>query len=232
MRTSFWRRLLDVISPRSCIVCGRRLSVNEQALCAACHLHLPFTHYEQQPFDNPMARLFWGQFPVERVAALFFYEPSSKLSHIIYDMKYHGRSDACVAMGEIAARHFDRTGFFQGIDAIIPMPITKRRQWQRGYNQSMELARGVAVVTSLPIWGKVVRRTHFKQSQTTQHAYERQLNVEDAFLLVDANKIAGRHLLLIDDIVTTGATITACARQLCKAPGVSVSILAIGMTKS
>ena len=231
MRTSFWTKLLDVVSPRCCVICGSRLSANEQVLCASCHLHLPLTHYERSPLDNPMARRFWGQFPVERAAALFFYEPQSGVSHLIYDMKYNGMSEIAEAMGQIVARQFLASGFFDGIDALVPMPITRLRQWHRGYNQSMEIARGVQSVTGLPIISKAVSRTHFRQSQTTQHAWERLRNVDDAFLLKDADSIAGRHLLLIDDIVTTGATITACGQQLAKAPHVRISILSLGITK-
>lgn len=193
---------------------------------------MPLTLYEKSPLDNPMARLFWGRFPIENAAALFFYEPHGNVSRIVYDMKYHGFPETCQYMGEIMARRMSASAFFDGIDALVPMPLTWRRHWKRGYNQSMEMARGVSNVTGLPIFYKVVKRTHFKQSQTTQHAYERMMNVEDAFQLTDADKIAGKHILLIDDIVTTGSTITACAKELAKATGVSISILTLGFTKS
>jgi len=232
MRTSFWTKLLDVISPRSCGVCGRRLSANERALCGVCHLHLPLTHYEQKPFDNPLARLFWGQFPIERAAALFFYEPQAPVSRLIYDMKYHHMPELARDMSIVAARHFTAAGFFNGIDALVPMPITWRRQWHRGYNQSYEMAQGISEVTGLPIYNDVVKRVSFKQSQTRQHAWERLRNVDDAFRLARPEKIGGKHLLLIDDIVTTGATVTACARELAKAPDVSISIISLGLTKT
>ena len=232
MRTSFLTKLLDVISPRTCAICGERLSVNEQVLCATCHMHLPLTLYEQQALDNPMARLFWGHFPVERASALFFYEPQSPTSKMIYDMKYRSMPEIGEALGSIAARQFATAGFFEGIDALVPMPITRRRQWQRGYNQSMEIARGVKVVTGIPIFNKVVRRVSFHESQTAQHAWERLRNVDDAFRLVHPNHIAGKHILLIDDIVTTGATVTACGRELAKAPDVRISILSLGLTKA
>ncbi len=232
MRTSFWTRLLDVVSPRTCAVCGGRLTANERVLCAACHLHLPLTGFEHSSLDNPMARLFWGHFPVEHAAALFFYEPQSPTSQMIYDMKYHSMPEIAEALGSIAARQFAEAGFFNGIDAVVPMPITRRRQWQRGYNQSMEIARGVSEVTTLPIYNNVVKRTRFKESQTTKHARQRLLNVEDAFSLTAPDRIVGKHILLVDDIVTTGATIIACGRELAKAPGVRISILTLGLTKS
>ena len=232
MKTSFWTRLFDLISPRSCPVCGKRLSVNECVLCASCHLHLPLTGFEQSPLDNPMARLFWGQFPVERAAALFFYQPQAPVSQLVYDMKYRGRPELGEHLGAITARHFAAAGFFEGIDALVPVPITRRRQWQRGYNQSLEIARGVSSFTHIPVWQHVVSRARFHESQTRKHVWERLRNVEDAFQLRTPDKIAGRHILLVDDIVTTGATIIACGSELAKAPGVKISVMALGLTKS
>ena len=231
MKTSFWTRLLDVVSPRSCSVCGRRLSPSERVLCASCHLHLPLTNYELSPLDNPMARLFWGQFPVERAAALFFYQAQAPHSQLIYDLKYRSMPDVGEALGVMAARRFATQGFFDGIDALVPMPITRRRRWQRGYNQSEMIAQGVQTVTGLPIFNNVVRRNRFNQSQTTQHAWERMLNVEDAFSLVDGDKLAGRHVLLIDDVITTGATIIACGRTLAAIPNIRISVMSLGLTK-
>jgi len=215
-----------------CSICGQRLAINEQVLCASCHLHLPLTYYEKTPLDNPMARRFWGQFPLERASALFFYGPRTKVSQLVFDMKYRSMPEVAEGMGAIVARQFAAEHFFEGIDAIIPMPITRRRQWERGYNQSMEMARGISKVTALPIYNNVVRRISFSQSQTTMHANERLQNVENAFELVDADRIAGKHLLLVDDVVTTGATVIACGRELAKAKDVRISVLSLGLTKS
>jgi len=230
MKTSFWTRLFDLISPRTCAICNTRLSPNEEVICSVCHLHLPFTHHEQTPFDNPMARLFWGQIPIEKAAALFFYQPGSELAQLIYNLKYFQRPDIGVAMGVMVAKQFSRHGFFEGIDAIVPIPITRRRRWKRGYNQSEQIAHGIKDVTHLPIYNKVVVREHFSGSQSRKNAIERRENVANAFRLVDADKIRGRHLLLVDDIVTTGSTIIACSQQLCQAEGVRVSILSLGLT--
>lgn len=243
MTSSFLTRLFDLVSPRTCSICGRRLSVNESVLCAPCHLHLPFTRFWLSPYDNPMARLFWGRIPlaggspdqrpnsVERVAALFFYQPHTPASKIIYNLKYHGHRNAAEAMGTIAAKTMGGR-FFEGIDLIVPVPLTRRRQWSRGYNQSREIAVGVSQVTGIPVDTKLVRRTAFAGSQTRLHAWERASNVEDVFLLTDPAKATERHILLIDDVVTTGATVVSCANQLCQAPDVRISILSLGFTKS
>lgn len=232
METSFLTRIFDLIAPRLCCVCGERLTINERVVCATCHLHLPLTHFEQTPRDNEMARRFWGLIPVERAAALFYYEAQSELANVIYSLKYHQQPSIGEQMGIIAARQFARTGFFQGIDAIVPVPLSRRREWARGYNQSVEIARGVSETTGIPLCNKVVRRVHFSQSQTHLNQWQRQENIESAFRLCDAGRIRGKHLLIVDDVVTTGSTITALALELEKAGGVCFSIFSLGYSKS
>lgn len=231
-KISIWQRLLDLIAPRLCVVCGRRLSPAERVLCAVSNLHLPRTGFQQSPADNRMARLFWGVIPVEHAAALFYYEASSPTSNILYDLKYHDHPEIGREMGRLMARELTASDFFEGIDVIIPLPLAKKRRRQRGYNQSMELARGVSEVTGLPVWNQIVRRTRFVKSQTQMGRQERMENVADVFEAKDLSAIRGRHVLLVDDVVTTGATMMACAREILKTEGVRVSLLALGFTKS
>ena len=213
-------------------MCGQRLAPAEAALCTSCHLHLPFTAFEHRPVDNPLARLFWGQLPVERAAAWFFYEPQAGTGLLIHDLKYHGRPLLAQHLGCIMARQMAAAHFFDGIDALVPVPLTRRRQWQRGYNQSMEICRGISQVTGLPIYNKVLRRSRFNASQTTMSANQRRTNVEGAFELADAAAVSGRHVLLIDDVITTGATVIACGQALCEAKDLQLSVLSLGFTHS
>ena len=195
-------------------------------------MHLPVTDYYLSPLDNPMARLFWGLFPIERASALFFYEPKASTRELIYDLKYRGFPMIGEEMGALIARHYQPAGFFEGVDAIIPVPLTRRRMWQRGYNQSEMLARGIREVTGLPILTDVLKRTSFKGSQTKKNQWERRENVDGVFRLVRPDDIRGKHILLIDDIITTGATIVACADELCKVGDVKISVLSLGLTKA
>lgn len=231
MKPSFLTKVLDFVSPRLCVICGRRLLPSQPLLCSHCTLHLPVTNYYLSPLDNPMARLFWGLFPIERASALFFYEPKASTRELIYDLKYRGYPMIGEEMGALIARHYQPAGFFEGVDAIIPVPLTRRRRWQRGYNQSEMLARGIREVTGLPILTDVLKRTSFKGSQTKRNQWERRENVDGVFRLVRPDDIRGKHILLIDDIITTGATIVACADELCKAGDVKISVLSLGLTK-
>ena len=229
---SFWHRLFDLISPRLCVVCGHRLSVSEEIICTKCNLHLPRTGFHRNAYENVMAKLFWGQIPIERATALFYYEAHAEVANIIYELKYKNHPEIGEVMGRMLAKEIQPSGFFDGIDGIVPVPLAKKRLRQRGYNQSMEIARGVAAVSNLPILEKVVKRTTFDGSQTNKGRWARNENVEKVFQLADAYTIRGKHLLLIDDVVTTGATMIACTKELLKAGDVKVSVLALGFAKS
>ena len=232
MKDSFWSRLVDLIAPRACVVCGGRLGIHEFFICGSCNLQLPRTNYADNPYENDMARLFWGQLPVERCAALFFYQGGSGPSQILYELKYKNHPEIGEFFGRMIAEEWNDTGFFEGIDLIVPVPLAKERQRQRGYNQSLHIARGIGFVTRLPIVTNAVSREQFVESQTQKDRWQRNENVEGCFRLNDGSALKGRHVLLVDDVVTTGATICSCGREMLKAGDVRFSILTIGFAKS
>lgn len=229
---NWWTRILDFISPRLCVVCGERLSPTERSLCSVCMLHLPRTTYQFSPDDNPMAQLFWHLTPIKRAAALLYYEPHSELARLIYDLKYHDRPDIGEDMGRLMANEMQLAHYFDDIDVLLPVPLSRKRLRQRGYNQSEMLAIGVSDITHLPIVTNALRRKHFVKSQTRLSRHERQENVEDMFELRDGSRLQGKHVLLIDDICTTGATLIACIDALKNIPGIRLSVLTLGFTKT
>jgi len=229
---SFWHRLLDLISPRLCVVCGHRLTVTEEVICARCNFHLPRTGFQHNAYENDMAKLFWGQIPIERATAFFYYEAHAETANILYELKYKDHPEIGEIFGRMFAAEIKSAGFFDGIDGIVPVPLAKKRQRQRGYNQSEEIAQGISEITGLPIYKKVVKRISFKGSQTNKGRWDRQENVERVFDLIDAEAVSNKHLLLIDDVVTTGATCIACAKVLCQSANVRISILSLGFAKS
>lgn len=226
---SFFSRLLDVIAPRSCVVCGHRLSLSEHFLCAHCDLHLPRTDCAQDFYRNLMAQRFWGRAPVERAFAMVHYEPHAETARMVYRLKYRHQPLLGQEMGQFIAQELAGTDFFAGIDALVPVPLTRKRQRERGYNQSLELARGIAQVQRLSIIDRAVERISFGGSQTRKDRRERNENVENAFRLLDGRLLCGRHILLVDDVVTTGATMVACIKEIVKAGDVQVSVLSWGL---
>ena len=227
----FWDKCVDLGHPRACAVCGDRLAIAERLLCGNCNFKLTRTYYWKNAKDNEMAKAFWVQIPVERAAAWFFHLPHTNESQLIYRLKYGEQPEIGEKMGRVAAGEFQESGFFEGVDAIIPVPLTKKRKRERGYNQSMEIARGVRKATGIPIWGKVLKRKTFAGSQTRKDRRARHDNVEGAFVLRKGVSLEGKHLLIVDDVVTTGATVIACAKELMKGGNIKVSVLSLGFAK-
>lgn len=232
VRISFLQRLVDFLFPRKCAVCGGRLSVTDKVMCMGCNLRLPRTHFHENPKHNEMAKRFWILIPIENAAALFFYTSHTKPTHIILQLKYFGKWSYAQYMGEVMANEFAPYGFFEGIDMIVPVPITKKRERQRGYNQSMHIAVGISRITGIPINAKAIARTSFSQSQTRMEWHERRENVKNAFTLKCSDGIRGKHILIVDDVVTTGATVIACADELLKGGAKAFSVISIGYTKA
>ena len=237
-RISFFSRLLNLIAPQYCYVCGTPLSISEEILCGVCNMKLPRTGFAACPEDNEMVRMLWGRLYdkekgtnlAEKATALFRFEPDSQVSRLIYQLKYKYHPEIGELLGRMTAKEQSEE-FFQDIDVIVPVPLTPRRQRQRGYNQSMMIAQGVSKVTGIPIAKHVIKRIAFQESQTKKNWWERQTNVEGAFELVQPQAITGKHILVIDDVMTTGSTILSCCEALRQAEGVRFSILTIGFTK-
>ena len=228
---SFWHRVLDLISPRICVMCGRRLSATEEVICNKCNFHLPRTVFAKDTYNNDMAKLFWGRLPIERASALFYYEGHSETANIIYQLKYKGHPEIGYIMGRMVASELMGYDFFDGIDGIVPVPLTKARRRNRGYNQSEEIARGISEITDLPIYNDLVKRTVFQGSQTRKNRWERNDNVEHVFAANKPVPAHLKHLLVVDDVVTTGATIVACSSILISSGDIKISVLSLGLTK-
>lgn len=227
---NFWDMLLDLIIPRACVVCGSRLGISEEVICTTCNLHMPRTYHSAKAKDNEMAKLFWVQIPIERAAALMHYEAHSKMSRIVYALKYGNHPEIGITIGRMMANEFDDNNFFDGIDCIIPMPISKGRKRDRGYNQSEEIAKGISELTHIEVKCNVVRRKVFAGSQTEKNKWERKDNVKGVFQLIKPEEIQNKHVLIVDDVVTTGSTILSLAKELMKAGDIKISVASIGFT--
>ena len=230
---TFLSRLFDLIMPPVCEVCGSRLSPMEYGLCAACNMRLPRTGFAQRPLDNKLAQLFWGRLDVERAAALMYYTPKSDTARLILSLKYDYQPSLCAVLGRAMGTEFSAYGFFSGVDVIVPVPLARSRQRRRGYNQSEEIANGISEATGIPVEVGAVRRTVFKASQTHLDRWQRMDNVDGLFVLADDGaRLAGKHILIVDDIITTGATVIACASAMDSLPGVRFSVVSLGFTSA
>ncbi len=228
------RRISDFFFPRICPVCGGRLSLTEEILCLECLLNLPRTKCYENPADNDVKNLFELQIPIERAVSFMRYLQGADSGNMVKAMKYVGGKTLAFKIGILLAEELstENPGFFEGIDAIVPVPLTRSRKNERGFNQAEMIARGVAEVTGICVDDKSVKRVHFIQSQTKLNYSHRVDNVKGAFECVMPERLKGKHLLIVDDIVTTGATILSLADcVLEKTKDVTFSVLTVGIRK-
>lgn len=221
--------LMNVVSPRACAMCGCRLSLTERFICGPCVFQLPLTGFTDDFVHNEVMERFLGVVPVERAFSLVRFTPHAPAARAVYRMKYHHNPLVAEDMGAFVAQELASTAFFDGIDAMVPVPLTPGRERERGYNQSLHLARGMAAVNGLPIITGALVRVRFNGSQTAVSLRERSENVRQAFALAGDRPLRGKHILLVDDVITTGATMTACAEELLKVEGLKLSVLSWGL---
>ena len=219
--------LIELIFPRHCHVCGEVLSRQEQDICLNCLYKLPKIEKIHQ---SELEKVFWGKFNVERVASYFYYRKESPYSRLLHKMKYGNHPEVGSRLAIMAAESLAKEGFFDGIDAIVPLPLSKKKERKRGYNQCDYIAAGLSRATGIPvIKGAVVRATS-NETQTHKSREERWKNVEGIFTLASPEPVQGKHILLIDDILTTGATLTSCAATMQQEGNCRISIFTLGYT--
>lgn len=219
---------LSVLMPRTCSVCDKPLAADEKFLCRKCMMELPRTHYEEIDF-NPFEQLMAGKIPVERCTSYFFYHKGDPYASILHDIKYRNMPTMGRWLTQRAVGEMSDSGFFDGIDAIVPVPLHYTKLASRGYNQSQYLAQGISRATSVPVV-KAVKAIKEHSTQTHKDALERQKNIEGTFAVARryVASLQGKHLLLVDDVVTTGSTLLACATVLKQAiPGVRISLFTL-----
>lgn len=222
------RSIRRTLVPDLCCICGCSLGPNEEGLCLSCLSKLPYTHIHGQP-GNSVECCFWGLIPIERAAAYIAYRQGGQSARLFSALKYHGRVELGQIMGRQMAKAMKHYGMFDGIDAIVPIPLAAERMRERGYNQAQLLAEGVSQETGLPVLTDAVRRVVSNPTQTRLNRAERWENVKGIFVADHPEQFRGKHVLLMDDIVTTGSTLVACAQALMGAGEIKFSVLTLGM---
>ena len=178
---------------------------NERCVCTNCSIHLPRT--EDSLFSpNPTERLFWGRVPVVAAAALFKFKKGGGVQSLIHHLKYKNRPDIGRYFGRMLGEELRQNPQFLTVDAIVPIPLHPKKRRLRGYNQSEEIAAGIAMALERPVWPDVLVRQVATSTQTKRSAFQRWENVRTVFAVPDPARIAGKHLLLVDDVITTGST--------------------------
>ncbi|NLN30487.1 MAG: ComF family protein [Bacteroidales bacterium] len=221
-----WDDLISLLFPRLCQACGNHLVRNEKLICTECHILIPRTNFHLED-DNPLARLFWGRCKMERAAAFSFYNRDSRIRRLIHNLKYRGIQEIGIELGRIYGVILFDSGFTEDIDIIVPVPLHPRRERTRGFNQSSLIALGISEVSGIALDTVSLQRVVKASTQTKKSRYERWKNVENSFLVRDPASFLGKHILLVDDVITTGSTIESCVNELIGSGAQKVSAAAL-----
>jgi ComF family protein len=223
---NLWDDFISLLFPRLCYACGNHLLLNENLICTECYVIIPRTNYHTIN-ENPVEQLFWGRCVIEKAAAFSFYNKGSRIRNLIHNLKYNGIREIGYEIGRIYGLSLRDSGFMDDIDLIVPVPLHPSKKRIRGYNQSDAISEGIAGATGLRVNKDSLVRSRVSQTQTRRSRYERWTNVEGIFSVVDPKELIGQHILLVDDVITTGSTIESCTNELLKVEGVKVSAVAL-----
>jgi len=216
------REIADLILPRVCPVCREVLSGVEREICMDCLSSLPLTYFWSYR-NNPAEELFWGKVYFQRACSLFFYGDDSPYRRLIHELKYNGRCEIGTLLGSILGRRMKESGLYSDLDLVTAVPVSPFKQWTRGYNQAEVIAKAISKELGISLISGALKKRLFVSSQTTKNPQERWRNASASFRLAREEDICGRHILLVDDVLTTGATLEACGTSLLSASECRVS---------
>ena len=216
--------------PNVCICCSTGLTHGEKYICSHCMHELPVTNFHKEA-DNPVAQIFWGRAVVEHATAGYFFRKGNRIQKLVHQVKYKGQKEMGAMLGREMGKSL-RDSIFSEIDLIAPVPLHPQKLRTRGYNQSEWIAGGVAEMLDKPVDVQTLVRRVSTISQTRKKRFDRWENVDSGFELTSPDTFAGRHVLLIDDVITTGATLEACIQAVLSAPGTKASVATLAFAST
>lgn len=216
--------LLSLLFPKLCIGCNRTLFSNEEFICTSCRYHLPFTNYHLQK-NNPIEKTFWGRIHIDAAFSFLYFKKGNITQRLLHSLKYKGTKELGVFLGELYGNELKKNN--PNFDCVISVPLHKSKLQKRGYNQSDFFAEGLSISLNIDNFSAFVYRNKATETQTKKSRFERWKNVEEIFVLKDEYVFKNKHILIVDDVITTGATIEALASVLKNIAGSSISVASI-----
>ncbi|MBD0333557.1 MAG: ComF family protein [Chitinophagaceae bacterium] len=229
--TDIKESLFHLTFPHVCEGCGSDLLDKQNLLCLHCLSSLPQTNFHLHA-NNPIEKIFWGRIPVSNATAQYYFTKESLIQRLMHQFKYRGNKELGAFLGKLTGFALVESNRFQSIDYLVPLPLFASKEKLRGYNQAAVLCDGMSEVIKLPVLKDIVIRRQHTESQTKKSRIERWQNMEGRFELINERAITGKHILLVDDVVTTGATLEACGAELLKAQNVQLSIATLCFSSS
>nr|WP_294875205.1 ComF family protein [uncultured Pedobacter sp.] len=220
-----FQELIGLLFPNLCGGCGVSIYHGESFLCSKCLYTIPYTDYHLYP-DNKVAKQFWGRVPLNAAMALMYFTKGGKVQNIIHNLKYKNQTGLGIKLGKLIGDRLNSAPDYMDIDLIIPVPLHKKRERSRGYNQSELIAQGISSALNVSVDSTLLIRTITTDTQTKKGRYMRFENMRTVFSVKNSEILVGKHILLVDDVITTGATIEACALELHKCGIKKLSIAA------
>jgi len=224
--SQYFSNFKELLFPNICHSCGGNLSANETVICVLCEYSLPKTNFHKHA-DNPIARKFWGRLPFQNATSLFYFDKGNKVQHLIHQLKYRDKKEIGNKLGEMLGNDLIMEDSYTDIKFVLPIPLHEKKQKIRGYNQSEYFAAGIAEGMKISYDTGIIYRALHTETQTGKNRLERWENVKDAFYIQNAEKVENTHVLLVDDVLTTGATLEACGQHLTEIAGLKLSIATI-----
>ena len=221
---------LNLLFPELCNACGSSLFHGETLICTKCLYDLPYTDFERYA-ENPVAKQFWGRIPIHAAMAMLYFNKGNKVQQLIHHLKYKDQTQLGVLLGNKLGEKIKNSECYNDITTIIPVPLHPKRQRSRGYNQSKLIADGIAEILKVPVNDKLLVRGKATSTQTKKNRYNRFLNMQTVFVVNEPKLLKKHHILLVDDVMTTGATLEACGIELLKHGTRKLSIVTLAYAK-
>lgn len=226
-----FKSILNLFFPKSCSGCDAILLANEKVICSICRHHIPLTNHYLL-VENEAFKKFYGRIPVEQASAFLYFHKKGIVQKLIHNLKYKGHKEIGTLLGEWYAEDVKGTITSVKVDEIIPVPLHPRKFKERGYNQVTTFGKSLAEKLELNYNDKILFRKVYSKTQSQKNLLGRTENIESIFDVHFTKKDHNKHFILIDDVITTGATLEACARALLKIPGARISIICMAMAQS
>jgi len=219
------RDFISLFFPNICLACSKPLQKFERCVCTSCNYHLPKTNFHKEK-ENPITKMFWGRVNLFSGASFFYFQKAGRVQHLIHQLKYKGQQAVGEYIGEIYGAELNQSMYFNTIDYIVPVPLHQKKLKKRGYNQSECFANGLSKSMNIPI-ASDLQRNFYTETQTKKTRFERWKNVGSVFEVKDKTKFINKHILIVDDVITTGSTIESCALHFSEIEGIKISVATI-----